>query len=116
MSEVAIALKKGFEKGHANATLIKHKLDTFKELCGYYGLEIIGGKQALLDQLSAKIPKKLKVSHCANVQKRTIVIMALRPKSPLQNQDRTQTMATKTPPRNGKLSSVANYLLLYIPI
>ena len=103
MSEHAIALKQGFEKGHANTTLIKHKLDTFKELCGYYDLEIIGGKQALLDRLSAKIPKKLKVSRCANVQRHAILIMASRRKNPLRNRDRTQTTATKTPPRNAKL-------------
>ena len=87
MSEVVIALKEGFEKGHANATLLKHKLDTFKELCKYYGLEIIGGKQALLDQLSAripKIPKKPKVSSYVGVQKDAIVIMVSRPRNPLR--------------------------------
>ena len=103
MSEVAIALKQGFEKGHANATLIKHKLDTFKELCRYYTLEITGGKQALLDRLSAKIPKKPKVSRCANAQRHAVVITVTRPKSPLRNQVLTPTMATKTPPRNAKL-------------
>ena len=90
MSEVAIALKRGFEKGHANATLLKHKLDTFKELCRYYDLGIIGGKQALLDRLSAKIPqkpkipKKLKVSPYASVQRHAIVMIALRPRNPIR--------------------------------
>ena len=112
MSEIAIALKKGFERDHANTTLIKHKLDAFKELCGYYGVEAIGGKQALLDRLSAKIPKVPKVSPCANVQRRVIVMMASRPTNHLP---RTRTMPTKNLPRNAKLSSVANCLLLYIP-
>ena len=78
MSEAAIALKKGFELNHANATLLNHKLDTFKQLCKYYDVETTGKKQALLDRLSPKIPKlpkQPKVSIMANFQKYESITM-----------------------------------------